>query len=488
MNGGNSVQCRPRYRLLTEDQIEAFHRATLEILDTRGVMVQHEEGQQLLADAGCRRLDGEEFSIPGWLVEECIRSAPSRLTIYDRRGEEAMRLGGRHIHFGLGTDLISTVDLETGEVRDSVLQDVVNAARVADSCQDIDFIASFALPHDVPTNTMYIQCVKAQLENSTKPIFFTAAGKEDLSVIIAMAGVVAGGEVLRREKPFLIHYSEPTPPLRHSHGAVSKLLLCAEEQVPICYTPAAMLGGSAPVTLAGGIVQANAEALSGLVLHQLKRKGAPIISGLALPPLDMRTSICSYGAPELQLTNSAFSELYESYDLPRWSTVGADSHALDAQAALEHAISTLLSALDGANLIHDAGYLGQGLLGNPAAILMSDEIISFVKRVLRGFEMTPETLALQAMREIGPGGDYLGADHTYQHFRAEQWFPRHLNRDEPETWRAKGGRTYGEVLTQAAREVLGSHQPDPLPANVLEKLDEMAAHAEHTLGAVEFTA
>lgn len=488
MNGGNSALCRPRHRLLTRDQIKEFHRATLEILDTRGVIVQHEEGQDLLADAGCRRLDADSFSIPGWLVEECIRSAPSQVIIYDRRGEVAMRLGGRHIHFGLGTDLITTVDLKTGHVRDSVLQDVINAARVADSCQDIDFIASFALPHDVPTNTMYIQCVKAQLENSTKPVFFTAAGEEDLSVIIAMASVVAGGDQVRRETPFLIHYSEPTPPLRHSRGAVSKLLLCAEEQIPICYTPAAMLGGSAPVTLAGGIVQANAEALSGLVLHQLKHKGAPIISGLALPPLDMRTSICSYGAPELQLTNSAFAELYESYDLPRWSTVGADSHALDAQAALEHAISTLLSALDGANLIHDAGYLGQGLLGNPAAILMSDEIISFVKRVLRGFEITPETLALQAMREIGPGGDYLGADHTYQHFRAEQWFPRHLNRDEPETWRAKGGRTYSEVLTRAARELLASHEPDPLPARVLEKLDEMAAHAEHSLGAVEFTA
>ena len=310
MNSGFKGECVPSYRLLTEDQIKEIHRATLEVLETVGVRVRHEEGVQLLRDAGCRVKDGDVVQIPNWLVEESIRSAPSLITVYNRMGEEAMRLEGRNIYFGLGTDLINTYDLDTGKMRPSLLQDVINAARVADYCEEIDFIASFALPSDVPTNTMYIECVKAMMENSIKPIFFTAAGEEDLEFIIEMAATVAGGKEALRERPFLIHYSEPTAPLTHSHGAVRKLFLCAEKGIPVCYPPGDMLGASTPVTLAGGIVQANAEALSGIVLHQLKGKGSPIISGFGAIPLDMKTASFSYGAPDLRLTNSAFADLY----------------------------------------------------------------------------------------------------------------------------------------------------------------------------------
>ena len=147
----------------------------------------HDEALQLLRDQGCR-IKGKDIAlIPNWLVEEGIRRAPSRITIYNRQGDEAMRLEGRNNYYGLGTDLIRTQDVRTGEIRPSVLQDVINAARVSDACPQIDFIASFALPSDVSTNTMYIACVKAQLENSIKPIFFTAAGREDIAVIHEMA-------------------------------------------------------------------------------------------------------------------------------------------------------------------------------------------------------------------------------------------------------------------------------------------------------------
>jgi trimethylamine--corrinoid protein Co-methyltransferase len=193
MNSGFRTQCVPSYRLLTQEQIEEIHRASLEVLETIGVRLLHEEAIQLLEDAGCRVKGGNVVQIPNWLVEECIHSAPSRITIYDREGAEAMRLEGRNIHFGLGTDLIKTYDLRTGEIRPSRLQDVVNAARVADYCEQIDFIASFGLPGDVPTNSMYFECARAMMENSTKPIFFTAGGLEDLSVIIEMAAAIAGG-------------------------------------------------------------------------------------------------------------------------------------------------------------------------------------------------------------------------------------------------------------------------------------------------------
>jgi trimethylamine--corrinoid protein Co-methyltransferase len=215
--------CRPHYRFLSEKQIKKIHLASLEILENIGVRVSLEEGIKLLENAGCTIEDDDIVHIPNWLVEESIHSAPSRITIYNREGQEAMRLENHNNYFGLGTDLIRTQDLKTDQIRLSVLQDVKNAARIADFCENVDFIASFALPSDVPTNLMYINCVKVMMENSIKPIFFTAAGREDLEFIIEMAENVAGGAKQLKCKPFIIHYSEPTAPLSHSYGAVRKL-------------------------------------------------------------------------------------------------------------------------------------------------------------------------------------------------------------------------------------------------------------------------
>lgn len=479
---------RPSYRLLTEDQIQELHRATMEILENVGVRVLNDEGLQLLQSAGCHIKNGNVAEIPEALVLACIESAPSSITIYNRKGQEAMQLAGRNTYFGMGTDLITTLDLVTGETRTTVLQDVVNAARVADACSEVDFIASMGLPHDVPVNSMYVHCVHTMLQNSTKPLFNTAAGKEDLAYIIEMCEIVAGGAAALRAKPFFIHYSEPTPPLTHSYGAVNKLFLCADKGVPICYPPGAVLGGSAPATLAGGLVQTNAEALSGVVLHQLRCKGAPIISGVAAVAMDMRTTTFSYGSPDFRLTNSAFADLYHSYGLPMWSTVGTDAHALDEQAAMEHAFCTLLSTLDGANLIHDIGYLGQGLLSSPAAIVMSDEIISYVRRIQRGFTIDREKMALDVIPLVGPGGNYLAETHTATNFREEFWRPKHLNRENPDGWRAQGSTRYGERVTARALALLAKHRPEPLAPEIVAQIDEVARTADSTLERFEFKA
>jgi trimethylamine--corrinoid protein Co-methyltransferase len=486
MNSGFKTQCVPNYRLLTQEQIDEIHRATLEILENIGVRLLHEEAVEMLRDAGCQVVEDNVVRIPNWLVEECIRSAPSRITIYSQDGKEAMRLEGRNIHFGLGTDLISTQDLETGETRPTLLQDVANASHVADYCEEIDFIASFGLPSDVPTNSMYVECARAMMENSNKPMLFTAGGDEDMAVIIEMAEVVAGGEQAHRDKPFLIHYAEPTAPLMHSYNAVRKLFLCAEKGVPINYTPGDVIGASTPVTLAGGLVQANAEALSGIVLHQLRVKGAPIVSGLVAAPLDMKRGTICYGAPDFRLTNSAFADLYHYYKLPIWSTVGSDAHCLDGQAAMEHAFSTLMAALDGANLIHDVGYLGQGLLSNPAAIVMCSEIISYVKRIIRGFDISREKLAIDVIRDVGPGGHFLTISHTRDHFQEEIWQPKYLNRDSPDPWAKKGSPRYEEVVTEKALDILETYQPQPLPDGVSQRLAKIAGKAAEKLAEIQF--
>ena len=489
MPTGFKSHCVPTYHLLSTEQITKIHHATLELLASVGVRVMLPEAVHMMADAGCRVKEDTLVKIPNELVEAAILSAPSSITVYNRLGQEAMRLEDRRVHFGMGTDLSQTYDLETGELRESRLSDVANAVRIADALEDIDFIASYALPHDAPTNLMYLDSFKAELENSIKPIFFTAAGLEDIALINAMAAEVVGGPEILREKPFQIHYAEPLTPLTHTAGAIEKLFFCADNGVPVTYTPGMMSGASAPVTLAGAITVGNAEALSGLVMHQLRAKGAPIISGFGTSTIDMRTSTCVYGCPEYRLTLSACADLYHYYGLPMWGTAGvSDANCLDQQAGMEWSISIMADALHGANLVHDIGYLGQGLIGHPGGLVMCAEIISYVRRLMRGFKLDDTHLGLDVIRQVGPGGEFLSTEHTMKFFRQEHWSPHLCNRDSPAGWAEKGKKDWGRMATDKAREILKTHEPAPLHADVRRTLEEIRSQAEATLKHKDFGA
>jgi len=472
MKTGFKSQCIPEYRLLTDGQIREIHQATLKVLETTGVKVLNNAAVQLLEDAGCRTEDQQIVKIPGHLVEDSIKCAPSSVPIYTRKGEPAMQLGGTHVYFGMGTDLLNTWDLKTGGLRQSCLQDVIDSAVVGDYCAQIDFIASNAFPLDVQENLAFVLEFKAMMEHSAKPIYFTAGASADLAVILEMATEIRGGEDQLREKPFLIHYAEPISPLVHSSGAVDKLFMCADKGIPLNYSPALLSGGSGPVTLAGAIVVANAEALSGLVIQQLRAKGAPAVTGFSATPLDMRIGTTVYASPDERLTHSACCDLYHYYGLPVWGEAGcSDAGSLDEQAAMESMASIMMASLDGCNLVHNIGYLGQGLVGSPASLIMGDEIISYVRRIMRGFDMSGDRIGLDVIHEIGPGGNYLTHAQTLEFCRKEHWVPRFVNRQSPETWEKNGGKRYSQVLIEKALDILATHQPDRLPAEVVKRLD-----------------
>jgi len=487
MNTGFKSQCVPGYRLLTESQIKRLHSATLELLETTGVKIMDEEARQMMLESGCRVNDDDMVQVPNWLVEECIRSAPSRITIYNRTGKEAMRLEDNRIHFGMGTDLVNTYDIYTGELRQSTLDDVANAATIADALDDMDFLGSYALPFDSPHNMGYVDSFRAQLEHSEKPIFFTAAGADDLAVINEMAAVAVGGTEVLRDKPIHIHYSEPLTPLSHSAGAVQKLFYCADNLIPVNYTPGMMSGGTAPVTLAGAITLGNAEALSGVVLHQLRQKGAPIISGFGMSTLDMKTAACVYGCPEYRLAISACSDLYHYYGIPMWGTAGvSDAQCIDEQAGMEWGVSLLSAAMDGSNLIHDVGYLGQGLIGHPAALVICAEIISYVKRFQRGFSIDDSDIGLEVIKNVGPQGHYISTPHTVKNFRTEHWQPALMNRFPLEYWKNSGSQTLADRAISEAQKILEEHEPEKMAPEVLKAIKAIRDKAVTDLKDIDF--
>jgi trimethylamine--corrinoid protein Co-methyltransferase len=215
------------------------------------------------------------------------------------------------------------------------------------------------------------------------------------------------------------------------------------------------------------------------VLAQLKCKGAGVIMGGVNSPMDMATSVLSYGAPELTLISAAMTDIAKWLGVPMFSTAGcSDAKVLDQQAAIEATLSVTIAALSGANLIHDVGYLESGLLGSFDMLVMSDEVIGMAKRILAGVSVTPETLAVDVIDRVGPGGHYLTQEHTRQHFRSETWFPTLIDRQMRRTWEASGSKTMGDRVRARVLDILEHHEPLPIAADVEARLKEIITQAE----------
>ncbi len=456
--------------ILTDDQCEEIHLASLEVLDSIGVKVYDEEALELLHGAGAR-IDGNLARIPAWMVQEALAAAPCRVPIGDRNGNRAMLLEKGRSYYGTGSDTQTTIDIYSGERRETTKQDVVHAATLIDALEQIDFAMSMAIASDVPVSSSYLHQFEAMLINTTKPFVYTAEHKQDVLDMIEISEIAAGGAEALQQNPFMILYSEPSSPLKHTETALQKTLLCAEKRLPVMYIPAIMLGASGPVTSAGSIIVANAEVLSGLVMHQLKAKGAPFIYGGSAPPMDMRTTICSYGAPEAILNDAAIISMSRYYNLPDFCTAGCtDSQSFDQQAGLEAAFSMLLLGLAGGTLIHDLGYMGAGMTSSMEMVVMTNEIASMVRHVIGGVEISPVTKAMEVIRKVGPGGDFLSEDHTFENFKEHLHFSELLNRWGYEGWKNEGGLDFGERANRKVREIIEHHTPEPLPPEVEKEI------------------
>lgn len=463
---------------ISYDQFEEIHLATLEILDRVGVRISDPEALALLKKAGAR-VDGNLAKIPASLVQDALASAPCRVPISNRSGERAMRLEKGRSYYGSGSDTPNTIDIETGVRRLATKQDVIKSTIISDHLDNIDFIMSMALASDVPTADSYIHQFEAMVLNTSKPIVYTASNRRDLEIIVKMAEVVAGGAEALAANPFIILYDEPSSPLQHSEEAVQKLLFLAEKRLPVIYIPALMMGATGPVTAAGAIVVANCESLSGLVIHQLKSKGAPFIYGGGVPPLDMKTSVCSYAAPEEHLNCAVMVKMAQYYNLPVFTTSGcSDSQLFDQQAGMEAGFNLLASTLAGGNLIHDLGYIGSGMTSSMEMLILCNETVSMAKHFVKGISICPETLALDVIEKVGPGGNYFAEEHTFNNFKKHLWVPELLNRHSFDHWNSSGATTYGQRANEKARAILENHKPVILPAEVVNKIGEIVNHSK----------
>ncbi len=466
----------PRFRKLSDDQTERLHHASLEILDRTGVCLYEPEALALLQKKGLKVEEGNRVRIPPGLVEWALSLAPKRAVICDRNGRRVMPLERNNMFYGPGSDCPNVIDVRTGERRRGTLQDVADASRVCDALPNIDFLMSFCIASDIQAETSDRHQMRAMLMNSTKPILFVTTEFPGTVDVIRMAEAVAGGAEELRRNPICALYINVTTALRHNAEALQKLLFMAEKGLPTTYTPVVLRGVNGPVTAAGAIALANAGELAGLVIAQIKREGAPIIlTGGVNDMLDMRTTVDSYADPNNRVM---LVELAHRYDLPIFGLAGcSDSKVPDEQAAAEAAFSILLETLAGAQMAHDVGYLEGGMCNSIEQIVMCDEFIAYTKQFMKGLEVNEETLALDLIDEIGPHGDFMGSDHTRKHYR-EDWYPKLFDHRPYEDWNAAGAKTLRTRARERALKLLDSHKPEPLPADVQRKIDEIVEQAK----------
>jgi trimethylamine--corrinoid protein Co-methyltransferase len=465
----------PTYCVLSEKKKDEIYMAALEVLRRTGIKVDVPEALALLKKAGCW-VDGDRVRIPPHLIDWAIRTAPRRVTLCDREGNPALYLENGNSYYGTGGDCPIVIDPYTGERRPGKLQDVVDYARVADTLPNIDFVLNMAIAQDCNQKISDLYHFEAMVNNTTKPLLYSAWNVETLKAIIEMCEVIAGGAEAFRRSPFAILFGADVSPLKMTQEYTPLALYTAEKGLPLICAPSEIAGGTAPVTLAGAMVQGQAEILAMLLLVQLKREGTPFILSVCGPiPMDMFAMTASYASPEFALTMGGMAEMTHYYGLPIFGFAGcSDSKCFDEQASMEGALSLLVSGLSGANLIHDVGYIESGLTSCFEMLVVMDEMIGYVKRVLKGIEIDTETLALDVINRVGPGGEYLSDPHTYKYFR-QNWVPGLLDRHSYGTWCEKGNLTLRQRAHEKVLNILKTYQAKHLDAGIHAKLSEIIA-------------
>ena len=464
---------------VTDSQLEQIHYASLEVLERTGIVVKNEEGLKLLKGAGCRVQD-QRVWIPSWLVEEALRLAPKRVAVANRLGERVLPLEKNRVYYGTGSDLPFTIDIDTNERRTSTKQDVVDTSKVVDALPNYDFLMSYAIASETNPAVSDLHQFEAMTANSSKPIIFTAHNAENTEALIEMAAACVGGVDNLMSNPYIILYSEPISPLVHTHDGVGKMYKCFEYNIPVVYTPGVLAGGTTPVTKAGCINLMNAENLAGVVLAQLKKKGAPIIIGGGATPMDMKTTTTLYGAPETFMNYAVMTQLAQFYGLPNFTEAGCvNAPQPDIQAGAEAAVTILMTQLEGCNLVHDVGYLEGGKTGYLPFLAICDDLIDMARYAGAGTRISSEHLAVDCIDDVGPGGNYMAHPHTFKHFRDEIWSPQFFTRYRWEQWLAKDKESPMDRALEKVKGILADHQAAALPAGAEDEMQAVINRREN---------
>ena len=463
-----------RFNLLSKDELCNIHNATLEILENPGLIIPSERALNILETAGASvNYKKNNATIPSNIVEEAIKKAPKTIRYSARNPKYDILLEKKETYFttdGSGTFIR---DFETGERRSSTAEDLAKWTILADYLHMIHVFWPSVTPTDVPEPLQEINTWIISLSNTEKHVEGGANNASEARFSIEIAAAIVGGKEELRKRPIISAVQCPISPLRFERGLIEANIEYAKAGVPVVPLTMPLSGETAPVTLAGTLAVTNAEVIGSLIISQFVSPGSPILYGACPSNIDFRTGVfvCS---PESGLLNMALAQLAHYYDLPSEICGGcSDSKVPDAQAAYERTLTLIPAILAGPDIVCGMGGLEAAKTMSPELLVIDNEILEGILRLVRGFEVSYDTLALDIIRKVGSGGHYLAQRHTLNHFMKEHWIPKISDRRAYEIWKKEGGKGIHEVAREKANEILATHKPEPIPKDVQKEISQI---------------
>lgn len=461
------------YSPLSAEGIRQIDETSMAVFEQVGVKIAYKPILDLWKKAGAE-VDEQTMiaRMDRNVVKKCIASAPSEITLCGRDPRNDITLSGTRTYMGTGGTALNIIDVETGQHRSSNIRDVAAAARVVDACEDIDFFVITCFPCELNKEVVDVNRFYAAIQNTSKHVMGGVYTVDGVRKLVRMAELIAGSKDAFKARPFMSMITCIMSPLLMDKDYTELMETACLMGMPLATPCAPMAGTTSPVTLAGTLVQMNVEALAGIVTTQLLSPGHPTLYSVVPTTADLRTGAFCFGSVEMGIMNAASAQIARYYNLPIYNTAGpSESKIPDSQSAYEPAINVLLSAMAGANYIHDAaGLLESGLTISLQTYVIDNEIIGMIKRVVRGIEIDPDTLALECIKDVGPGGNYLGEEHTNEYMRSEFYYPTLGDRRPRGLWEGDGSLPTEERARRKALDYLKNHKPLPVDADVDRKI------------------
>lgn len=471
----------PFFQVLSGEEVESVHETSLRILSEIGLKFIDEAALRTLDEGGAEvDFNTQIVKMPPGLVEEMVRKAPRRFILHALNPRGDLNIGGYQTYFGTGNALNI---LEGKESRRILKEDLAKYIRLADALEHVDFCVGTGVA-DAPPKTWDIHQFEVMVNNSSKHLRPVIATPRGADTILKMAEVVAGGGEALAKRPIISVGYVASAPLRWDRTALYVFRRTAEYNLPVNVESEPLTGGTSPVTLAGSIALANAEVLGGVVYNQLLREGRPCFYSIGFThTFDLRTALPLSGSPEAMLIAAAGAQLARRYGLPSLSWVSSDSKIVDGQSILEKTMSIAVHMLAGNTLIWGLGNMESQASMSLEQTIIDEEAVRLVKRLQEGVEVNVETLALETVRRVGVGGNFLAEKHTSTHYLREHVQATVLDRSTREAWLKKGSTTLMERVKAKLHRLLESHEPTPLDEDVRRTIREIVVEADRTSAA-----
>ncbi|MBW2366316.1 MAG: trimethylamine methyltransferase family protein [Deltaproteobacteria bacterium] len=474
-------------RILSKDGMQQIHENALRVLQETGIRVDSDTALKMLADAGADvDFKTGTVKIPPSLVEECLPKVSRKITMAGRNPNRDLLFepdGKMYTRNSGGQTQIH--DIDTDEIRDTLVADLDNHARLMDALDYIDFVAP-VYPSDLPTETLELHVLEHMFHNTDKHINMRALDRRNFPYLIKMAEAVAGGKEALKKRPVISILEAPISPLQFPEVFIDSLFLGGEYGIPIEICSMPSVGATGPITLAGSLLLSAAEHLATIVISQLAHPGAPLIWASRFTIMDMSTGVSGMFV-EAALVNAAAAQLAkEQYNMV-CDLHGPGTNAVlpDGQSVLEECLGAFVTGFAGRpTALAGAGSLNIGLIISFVEMVITNEIFSAGHRIIEGFEVNDETLALDAIKRVGIGGNFLMDDHTLKHVRDEDHRSLFVRPQTKDSWIAGGSKGMNDIAKEKALEILATHRPAPLDEGVAEKLQQIIREAEKAFGVV----